>query len=191
MEYIFTQVSPLLIREAERQAGLLFPNGTVPENLVVVHMRWGDKGKEMRLFDIDDYIRAVKRLLLRRFGDVNQADIYLLTEDPVALQAFRDAALPGWTIYVERFAEEFRSVRPNYGNHASRTARITKGRVGLVNLGGLLLAMEANNFVLTLGSNWSRLLDELRNNIVEPRCRNCTMMEPAARKKIAEKKVDQ
>jgi hypothetical protein len=42
--------------------------------------------------------------------------------------------------------------------------------------GSLLVAMEANYFVLTTASNWSRLMNELRKNFVEPRCNNCTLM---------------
>ena len=176
MEYLFTQLSPLILREAERQVGLLFPNGLVPKDLVVVHIRWGDLVKETAVSPIEAYISAVSTLLKYRFQEDTNANIYLLTEDPVAVQAFKDNAKPGWKIYVERFGEEFRSVRPSYGNHASRTARITKGRSGLVNLGGLLVAMEADNFVLTYGSNWSRLIDELRKNVLDPRCKTCTTM---------------
>jgi hypothetical protein len=39
---------------------------------------------------------------------------------------------------------------------------LLKGRTGLVALGLLLLVMEANDFVLTTASNWSRLMDEFR-----------------------------
>jgi hypothetical protein len=34
MEYLFQSVSPLVVREAQRQLGLLFPNGKAPENLI-------------------------------------------------------------------------------------------------------------------------------------------------------------
>ena len=43
-------------------------------------------------------------------------------------------------------------------------------------LGSLLVAMEANDFVLTTASNWSRLMDELRKNVLEPRMANGTIM---------------
>jgi hypothetical protein len=39
-----------------------------------------------------------------------------------------------------------------------------------------LVAMEANDFVLTTGSNWSRLMNEIRINILNPRCNDCTTM---------------
>jgi len=45
-EYLFSSVSPLLIEEATRQLNSVFPNGAVPENLITVHVRWGDKAEE-------------------------------------------------------------------------------------------------------------------------------------------------
>jgi hypothetical protein len=38
----------------------------------------------------------------------------------------------------------------------------------------LLLAMEAQYYVVTSGSNWSRLIDELRKNVVDASCGGCT-----------------
>jgi hypothetical protein len=55
------------------------------------------------------------------------------------------------------------------------TANRTSG-VGLVTLALLLVSMEANTFVLTTASNWSRLINELRKNVLDPRCNNCTLM---------------
>ena len=52
----------------------------------------------------------------------------------------------------------------------------TKGRAGLVAMGSLLVAMEAKWFVLTTASNWSRVMDHLRTQIINPRCNNCTHM---------------
>ena len=48
------------------------------------------------------------------------------------------------------------------------------GRPGLVVLGSLLLAIEANNFLLTTANNCSRLMNEVRTNVLGPRCGNCT-----------------
>jgi hypothetical protein len=49
-------------------------------------------------------------------------------------------------------------------------------RSGLIALGSLLVAMEANMFVLTTKSNWSTLMNHLRTQIVDPQCGNCTDM---------------
>ena len=56
------------------------------------------------------------------------------------------------------------------------TAYNSKGKAGLQSLGALLIAMEVNRYILTTGSNWSRLINELRNSVVDSRCGNCTKM---------------
>lgn len=61
-------------------------------------------------------------------------------------------------------------------NQAVVTSRETKGRAGLLTLASLLVAMEANDYVLTTTSNWSRLMDELRSAILDGKCKNCTRM---------------
>jgi hypothetical protein len=63
----------------------------------------------------------------------------------------------------------------NWQNNNINAER-TKGKSGLITLGSLLVAMEANNFVITTKSNWSLLMNELRENVVEPRCKGCTQM---------------
>jgi tagatose-1,6-bisphosphate aldolase len=50
------------------------------------------------------------------------------------------------------------------------------GKNALESLGALLVAMESYGYVLTTGSNWSRLMNELRKNVVDPRCGKCTKM---------------
>ena len=61
-------------------------------------------------------------------------------------------------------------------NHAMRVAEKSKGVEGMQALASLLIAMEANDFVLTTGSNWSRLMNELRKSILNPMCKGCTRM---------------
>lgn len=177
MEYIFQQVSPIVIQEAERQVGLLFGEAGAPSDLITVHIRWGDKFWEMDLAPIDEYVTAVCEILqLQGQPDNTTANIYLATEDPRAVQEFVTAVPPGWKVYKDRTVVELNAFRPVKGNRASWTTRNTQGRAGLVALGSLLVAMEANYFVLTTASNWSRLMNELRKNVINVRCRNCTHM---------------
>jgi hypothetical protein len=46
-------------------------------------------------------------------------------------------------------------------------AEVNGGASGRHSLVSLLLAMEAHYFVVTTGSNWSRLIDELRRTILD------------------------
>jgi hypothetical protein len=175
IEYMFQNVSNVLVQEAERQIGLLFGTQGAPTNLITVHIRWGDKFFEMDLVPIEQYIHAIQRILDRR-GNTTHVHIYLASEDPWAVSEFQNAALAHWNVYVDRTVLEMDPYRPSKGNRASWTTRNTRGRAGLVALASLLVAMEAVDYVLTTGSNWSRLMNELRTNVVDVHCANCTTM---------------
>ena len=176
IEFLFRQVSPIVIDEAERQSGLIFGPEGAPEDLIAVHMRWGDKFWEMDLASAEEYVKGVSDLLQQLGRDNTTANVYLATEDPKAKVAFFDAAPSGWTVYVDRTIEELNEFRPHKGNRASHTSKNTRGRAGLVAMGSLLVAMEARYYVLTTKSNWSRMIDFLRTSIIDPRCDNCTLM---------------
>jgi hypothetical protein len=179
IEYLFQKVSPLVLQEAERQVGLLFgPKGT-PEDLITLHIRWGDKFWEMpnrALVAIQTYMEAVSTLLHQQYGHNRTANIYLATEDPTAYQEFKDATPHGWNVFYDLTVDELSRFRPSRGNRASYAAKNSKGRVGLASFASMLVAMEAKLFVLTTRSNWSRMINYLRMNIIDPRCGNCTRM---------------
>lgn len=175
LAFAFQSVSPVVINEAKRQVALLFGAHGVPKGLITVHIRWGDKFWEMDLAPIDEYINAVKEMIvLQNRSDSSPAHVYLATEDPKAVAEFLAAAPSDWKVYTDRTVSELNVYRPPKGNRASWTTRNTKGRAGLVALGSLLVALEADYFVFTTGSNWSRLMDHLRQSVLDPRCHNCT-----------------
>ena len=124
----------------------------------------------MDLPSIHEYIDAVNLIT----HNATTAHIYLATEDPKAYQEFLAAKPIGWKVYPDVTLLEINAFRPLKGNRASWATRNTKGRAGLLAMASLLVAMEANLFVLTTKSNWSTLMEHLRTNIVDPRCGNCT-----------------
>ena len=194
IEWLFSHISPIVIEEAKRQAKLVFANKTgagttIPSNLITVHIRWGDKHREMQLVNEKTYVMAVKSLLVKRLQkkkegtnqknpreDDEEVNIYLATEDPAAVQAFRKEAPDEWNIYLDHYYTEMLPHRIDEYNGSPKTSKLLKGRTGLVAMGSLLVAMEANDYVLTTASNWSRLMNELREMIVDPRCNGCTSM---------------
>jgi hypothetical protein len=186
MEFLFSRVSSLVQNEAERQVRLVFAGGRPPKNLITVQIRWGDKKEEMKLVLIQSYVNAVTHLAKLRTlqsksnenddDDDDQVHVFLSTEDPKAVQAFREASPRHWTIYVDQYYTEMVAYRNDQYNGNPLVARNMQGRPGLWALGSLLVAMEANDFVLTTASNWSRLMNELRKNVLDPRCGNCTRM---------------
>jgi hypothetical protein len=181
IEYMFRSVSPLVIREAQRQIGVLFGPQGAPKDLITVHVRWGDKFMEMKLLQIREYINATSFLLQKELGHRNDsssvAHIYLATEDPAAAHAFRRAAPKSWNIYRDVAIDELGRFRPSTrGNSASKMSSNTLGRGGLLNMASMLVGLEANYFVLTTKSGFSRVINSIRTNIVDPRCGNCTRM---------------
>ena len=187
-EFLFGQVSPLVVHEAERQLALVFQTvgGQVPPDLITVHIRWGDKVDEMKLVPISDYIHAIQKVLddrrrRRRNNNNNDkktaaANIFLATEDPQALTEFQTLAPADWNIYVDQYYTDMLPYRVSDYNGSPKMSKQLHGRTGLVALGSLLVAMEANDFILTTASNWSRLYNELRKSVLNPRCNDCTTM---------------
>jgi hypothetical protein len=178
-EFLFTRVSKHIQDEATRQLNRVFLSNEqqgVPADLITVHIRWGDKEQEIKLLGIDSYIQAVKDILQQRKRPLDTANIFLATEDPRALTAFQSAAPDGWMIYVDQYFHDLLPHRRDIYNGPNHMALDLQGKPGPAALGSLLVAMEANDFVLTTASNWSRLMNELRGSILDPACGNCTLL---------------
>jgi hypothetical protein len=167
----------------------------VPSNLITVHIRWGDKRYEVDLLPISKYINAVQQILDQRINtnilnsrnsngtnvidDDEEVNIFLATEDPDALQQFFEQKPKHWNVYIDQFYIENLPYRTQIGNVYNAHLKVAEqlhGRTGLVALGSLLVAMESNDYVLTTKSNWSRLINEIRKSIINPRCNDCTIM---------------
>lgn len=178
-EFLFTRVSKHIQDEATRQLNRVFSSNDqqgVPVDLITVHIRWGDKEQEIKLLGIDSYIQAVKDILKQRNRPLDTANIFLATEDPRALTEFQSAAPVGWKIYVDQYFHDLLPHRRDIYNGPNHMALDLQGKPGPAALGSLLVAMEANDFVLTTASNWSRLMNELRGSILDPACGNCTLL---------------
>jgi hypothetical protein len=173
MEWLFQSVKPNVIREARRQIYTAFGLAGLPDpsNMITVNIRWGDKFKEMKLQPVSRYIEAVEELLNQRNNISDSRNdtvhIYLTTEDTTAIHEFLEAAPDSWIVHTSG---------PNISPNNTDMMSIANGRSGIESLGALLVAMESNGYVLTTGSNWSRLINELRKNVLDPRCNNCTRM---------------
>ena len=182
MEMLFGKsISNHVIKEAERQYSLVF-GSKAPSDLITVHIRWGDKKREMKLVAIEEYIWAVYQFLEER--PRKHVNIFLATEDPEAVSAFTNHAPPEWNIYIDQFYKDLLPQRSNDYNGVPKASLSSKGRIGTIALGSLLVAMESNEFVLTTESNWSRLINELRLSILDPFCDYCTKVIDLKRAKF-------
>mmetsp|Transcript_37403 Transcript_37403/g.112082 ORF Transcript_37403/g.112082 Transcript_37403/m.112082 type:complete len:143 (-) Transcript_37403:99-527(-) len=101
--------------------------------------------------------------------------VYIASMDQEVLDEFREAAPEEWVIHK---ASNDIVTATNVTGEADAFIVLDwmSGGHGLQSLGALLVEFQANRYVLTTRSNWSRLLNELRSNIIDPRCGGCTRM---------------
>eukprot|EP00977_Amphora_coffeiformis_P026251 scaffold25177_cov169-Amphora_coffeaeformis.AAC.2 len=173
IEAMFTAgLSPLIVEEARRQHALVFgARGAPPsEQLICVHVRWGDKGTEMELVDISEYIAAVYEIAHAQGLAPHETHVFLATEDPAAVQAFQDAMDEEWNLYIDQFYKDMLPFRNNETQVVADVAIEGHASTGLLAFGSLLVAMEANHFVLTSASNWSKLMNSLRRTVIRSTC---------------------
>ncbi|EJK62648.1 hypothetical protein THAOC_16731, partial [Thalassiosira oceanica] len=132
MEFLFQSVRPAVIAEAERQAREAFPEGLpVPNNMVTVHMRWGDKPGEVGEKTLAKYfVAGVKRFVQKKgLGGISPVHVYLASEDEVAIRAFEKKAPRNWHIHTSGPTGK------------GLIFEMTSGSNGLASLGALLLSM--------------------------------------------------
>jgi hypothetical protein len=172
MELLFSSLTPTILRLADAAALDVFGSEGAPEGLISAHVRWGDKGKEMELVPMKTYMDAIQAAheaqQRRKVGKKNtQAQgaeggmaggsegydkgepisVFLTTEDPLALAEFKAAMPPGWRLFVYEAA-----VSADASVHSQKEeATKNEGASGRHALVALLLALEANDFVLTTG----------------------------------------
>lgn len=129
--------------------GTIFP---LPSGTISAHVRHGDKGIEMALVPWEKYAYAAKELVEMLPLAVSRT-IFLSTEDPGVVN--EAATEPGdkWTVLVSDIPRE---------NSNGMSQMALADEVVYFHLGQLLLALEADAWVGTRGSNWNRLIDELR-----------------------------
>ncbi|CAI5949345.1 unnamed protein product [Closterium sp. NIES-65] len=124
----------------------------VPRPLVSMHVRMGDKAREMRVAGFGTYLHLLSRV--RKF-DPSATTVWLSTEmQPVVERAIRT---PGWDWKVT-------NVPRMQGNESMPAfeARIGPQRSVENAWVNLLMAAEADYFIGALGSTWSMLIDGLR-----------------------------
>ena len=169
VEYLFSRISPLVIEAAERLAARLIPRKCTPDRTIAMHVRWGDKISETKLIPMENYVNAIQ--LLADAYNLETPCVVFMTEDPSATLAFRSMIRKDFFIIVNDQA-----IFPNSTTHSKIAAQESNGSIGLQSLLSLLMSTEANYFVLTTDSNWSRLINSIRSTIIDRQCGNCTVM---------------
>jgi len=149
IQYVLSHVNRS-VYDAARATSVYATMAASARPLVSVHVRWGDKYREMRLRPISDYVAGVRNVTRNTAGPV---DVFLTTEDRRAVDAFREAAPNEWRVLLyEAAVADVAKPAQQARNHTNS---------GFHSLVSLVLAMQATKFVVTSGSNWSRLMEEL------------------------------
>lgn len=140
------------------------------QNTVSIHVRHGDKDQEMTLIPFYDYAAAADQFIARNPLHYTHS-LFISSEDPLVIQ---QAQHLWWSnIGSETNPEDITSPDKSWVVYFSDIGRMNTGPVSqLIAFGPLnttytwilqlLMALECDVFVGTRGSNWNRLIDELR-----------------------------
>jgi len=86
MEFLFRKPPAEVVAAARAAAGRVFGPAGAPSGLITVHIRWGDKRREMKLVPISRYVQAIEDFIKDRPGPVH---VFVVSEDPRAVQGMR------------------------------------------------------------------------------------------------------
>ena len=153
-DYVFRMARPLLLGHACKVRLRLFGSAGVPPNTILMHIRWGDTRVEMDLVPMKEYISAASGIVER--PNLGNVTVIGVTQGAMASDAFQRERPPEWTVV-----------------HMDMPYRWTPVQdiLALVYVG-----LEARVYILTPGSNWSRVFDELRRTRMDYFCGGCTEM---------------
>ena len=117
---------------------------------ISLHIRHGDKGSEMKLIDADVYKEAIK--ILTSLGMKKNYTVYVNADDQESVDIIH-------TLPYD--VASFNQSRSNYGYNEN----IKKKLSGLESFANLYNQIRADHCVGTIGSNWNRLIYELKSTV--------------------------
>lgn len=125
----------------------------LPRPLVSIHVRQGDKAKEMKVVGLKDYMKLAWQLR-NRFPQARS--IWLSTEMQEVIEESK-AYSGWWDIY-------YTNVSRQTGNTSMASYEASLGRIISTNypLVNFLLSADADFFIGALGSSWCYLIDGMR-----------------------------
>ena len=185
VELLFHSLPAHMVAAAECALQLAFGGAGAPPDMITVHIRWGDKSKEAALVSIDEYVGAVKAMVVKHKIRAYPT-IFITTEDPDAIKSFKRASPRHWVLRYDASAVGgagqaridteglWHYVESMLMSTTATGARDTGGALGFHSIMSLLIALEAKYFVLTNSSNWSKLINLLRRVHVDVDCDSCT-----------------
>ena len=142
-----------------------------PPGMVSLHIRHGDKGSEMRLVATEEYLAAAAVLAKMHPMALAPRGLFMSTEDPEAPRVAGGMLAAGGE-YAHWSMAWYDVPRANSnGPEQLSQFSLPRGVLTRIWLLQILLALECDAWVGTRGSNWNRVIDELRCVWV-PKCQN-------------------
>lgn len=91
MEYMFAYLNYHVVLDAEKVILDVFGPEGIPEDMITVHVRWGDKIHSWgnTLIAIEAYVDSVEKLVFSK--SIEKPVIFLVSEDPAAVKAFYES----------------------------------------------------------------------------------------------------
>lgn len=87
MEFLFSSVNKKLVDEAVTSIEKVFGKEGVPEDLITVHLRWGDKKLEMKLVSQEEFVVAIDGMAKNH--SIANPKVFITTESNHALTAMQ------------------------------------------------------------------------------------------------------
>ena len=160
----FFSISPPLLRSFSRRDALeLAPTFPMRRGTISMHIRHGDKGSEMKLVPTLRYLEAAASLQHSMALSLVQQG-FVSTEDPGALAELNATVMQSPGAY-ERWALRYSDIPRINSNGLEQLKSFTnipRARLTQLWLLQLLMALECDAWVGTRGSNWNKLIDQLR-----------------------------
>jgi hypothetical protein len=139
----------------------------LPASTIAIHIRGGDKWREMTLIHATKYINAAIENIRNMPLSFSQRVVFTSADDPEKLALAREQA------EQENLTFAFTHLPRQDGGH-SLSAWLQEGNKAdrfYGHLLQLLMSLEADSWIGTRASNWNRLIDELRCVWVD-KCQN-------------------
>jgi hypothetical protein len=139
----------------------------LPANTLAMHIRGGNKWKEMTLVPPSKYIDTAIELFENMPLSFSSRSIFVSADDETAIQEVRrDAENMGLSVIYSHIYRQPRGQEMKVWIKQHNRLKMTHSH-----LLQLLMSLEADSWIGTRGSNWNRLIDKLRCVWVE-KCPN-------------------
>ena len=147
-----------LVRGQIIEPAAMTAKGPQLDGCVGVHVRHGDKKKEMKLEQLSKYLKAADSLVSSATAHAQRC-MFVGTDDAGVIHEI--SRLPGWTVmYVDMNRTQDTAL------HNAHDLKLHGAQIMLDGLLDLSLTLSCSAWVGTLGSNWGRLIDELRSTVL-------------------------